>query len=98
MRQKSPEGSGILPSPMRFINLVIDFRKFSSALPFELLTRSLKNRGTILSGPAADPLGKDIIALYRSNSVTKNIKTFWILRCKFGSLRVLRQHFLIVIS
>ena len=64
--------SGILPSPMRFISLVSDFRKLSHALPFDLLSRSLKIRGTNLSGHAADPFGKDIIALYRSKSITKN--------------------------
>ena len=70
--KKCLRGSGILPSPMRFIRLVSDFRKLSHALPFDLLSRSLKIRGTFLSGHAADPIGKDIIALYRSKSVTKN--------------------------
>ena len=64
-------GSGILPSPMSFISLVNDFRKKSPAVSFDLLTKSLKVRGTTLSGTAADPFGEDIIALYRSNSVTK---------------------------
>ena len=74
--KKGPRGSGILPSPMRFISSVSDFRKLSPALPFDLLTRSLKILGTILSGPAADPFGKDIIALYRSKSVTKKLSKF----------------------
>ena len=41
-KKKALRGSGILPSPMRFISLVGDFRKLSSALPFDLLTRSVK--------------------------------------------------------
>ena len=41
-KKKGLRGSGILPSPMRFISLVSDFRKVSSALLFDLLTRSLK--------------------------------------------------------
>ena len=91
--KKGLRGSGILPSPMRFVSLVCDFRKLSPALPFDLLTRSLRFRGTILLGPAADPFGKDIIALYRANSVTKKTMYifFWICSCKFGSLSVLRQ-------
>ena len=40
--KKGLRGSGILPSPMRFISLVSDFRKLTPALPFDLLTRSLK--------------------------------------------------------
>ena len=36
-------GLGILPSPMRFISQVSVFRKLSLAVPFDLLTRSLKN-------------------------------------------------------
>ena len=51
-KKKGLRGSGILPCPMRFISLVSDFRKLSPALPFDLLTRSLKICGTILSGPA----------------------------------------------
>ena len=38
--KKGLSGSGILPSPMRFISLVSDFRILSPALPFDLLTRS----------------------------------------------------------
>ena len=38
---KKERGSGILPSPMRFISLVSDSRNLSPALPFDLL-RSLK--------------------------------------------------------
>ena len=41
-KNKGLRGSGILPSPMRLISLVSDFRKLSLALPFDLLTRSLK--------------------------------------------------------
>ena len=41
-KKKGLSGSSILPSPMRFISLVSDFRKLSPALPFDLLTRSLK--------------------------------------------------------
>ena len=41
-KKKGLSGSGILPSPMRFISLVSDFRKLSPSLPFDLLTRSLK--------------------------------------------------------
>ena len=65
-KKKGLNSSGTLPSPMRFISLVSYFRKLSLALPFDLLARYLKIRGTILSGPAADPFGKDITALYRS--------------------------------
>ena len=32
-KKKGLSGSGILPSPMRFISLVSDFRKLSPALP-----------------------------------------------------------------
>ena len=42
-KKKGLSGSGILPSPMRFISLVSDFRKLRPALRFDLLTRSLKN-------------------------------------------------------
>ena len=42
-KKKGLRGSGILPSQKRFISLVSDFRKLSPALPFDLLTRSLKN-------------------------------------------------------
>ena len=80
-KKKGLSCSGILPSPMRFISLVSDFRKLSSALQFDLLTRSLKISGTILSGPAADPFGKDIITLYRSKPVTKKLFKF----CGFGA-------------
>ena len=76
--KKGLRGSGILPSPMRFVNLVCDFRKLSPALPFDLLTRSLRFRGTILLGPAADPFGKVIIALHRANSVTKKLCVFFL--------------------
>ena len=41
-KKKGLRGSGILPSPLRFISLVSDFRKLSPTLPFDLLTRSLK--------------------------------------------------------
>ena len=75
-KKKGLRGSGILRSLMRFISLVSDFRKLSPALPFDFLTRSLKFLGTILSGPATDPFGKDIIALYRSKSVTKKLFKF----------------------
>ena len=75
-KKKGLRGSGILPSPMRFISLVSDFRELSPPLPFDFLTRSLKIWGNILSGPAADPFGKDIIALYGSKSVTKNYPNF----------------------
>ena len=40
-KKKGLRGSGILPSPMRFISLVSDFRKLSPALTFDFLTRSL---------------------------------------------------------
>ena len=60
---------------MRFIILVSSSRKLSPALPFDLL-RSLKILGTILSGPAADPFGKDNIALYRSKLVMKKLSKF----------------------
>ena len=76
-KKKGLRSSVILLSPMRFISLVSDFRKLSPALPlFDVLTRSLKIRGTILTGPAADPFGKDISALYRSKSVTKKLSRF----------------------
>ena len=75
-KKKGLSGSGILPSPMRFISLVSDFRKLSPALPFDSLTRSLKFLGTFLSGPDADPFGKDNIALYRSKSFTKKLSIF----------------------
>ena len=39
-KKKGLRGSDILPSPMRFISLVSNFRKISPALPFDLLTRS----------------------------------------------------------
>ena len=42
-KKKGLRGSGILPSPKRFISLVSDFRKLSPPLPFDLQTRSLKN-------------------------------------------------------
>ena len=38
-KKKGLRGSGILPSPMRFISLVSHFRKLSPSLPFDLLTR-----------------------------------------------------------
>ena len=41
-KKKGLRGSDILPSPMRFIRLVGGFRKLSPAMPFNLLTRSLK--------------------------------------------------------
>ena len=44
-KKKGLRGLGILPSQMRFISLVSDFRKLSPALPFDLLTRTLKIRG-----------------------------------------------------
>ena len=34
-------GSGILPSPMKLINLVSDFRKLSPALPFDSPKKNL---------------------------------------------------------
>ena len=43
-KKKSLRGSGILPSPMKFISLARDFRKLSPALPFDLITRSLRIR------------------------------------------------------
>ena len=46
-KKKDLRGLGILPSLMRFISLVSDFRKLSPALPFDLLTRSLKNLRTL---------------------------------------------------
>ena len=48
----------------------------SPALPFDLLIRSLKTCVTILSVRAPEPFGKDIIALYTSITVTKNLSTF----------------------
>ena len=41
-KKKGLRGTAILPSPIRFINLVSDCRKLSPAMPFDLLTRSLK--------------------------------------------------------
>ena len=37
-KKKGLRDLGILPSPMRFISLVSDFRKLCPALPFDLLT------------------------------------------------------------
>ena len=43
-KKEGPRGLCVLPSPMRFISLASDFRKLSPALPFDLLTRSLKKK------------------------------------------------------
>ena len=75
-KKKSLSCSGTLSSLIRFRSLVSDFKKMNLALPFELLSRSSKNLRTILSRPASEPFGKDIIALYTSNSVTKKLLTF----------------------
>ena len=57
-KKKVHKGSGILPSPLRFISLVRDLRKFSPAVPFDLLSKSLKNSETSLSGSAPEPFEK----------------------------------------
>ena len=75
-KKKSLRSSGILPFPLRLVSLASNFKKLSPALPFNLLTRSLKTLGNTLSGHAADLFGEDIIALYRSNSVTKKLSKF----------------------
>ena len=65
---------------------------------FVLSSRSDRFRNEC-AGKSADPFGKDIVALYRANSVTKKtMYFFWIFSCKFGSLSVLRQELSIVIS
>ena len=68
-----------MPTPLRLISLVSNLRNLSPALPFDLI----KSRGFGLSRPAPNPFGKDIIALYRSNSVKKYFFYFWICRYPF---------------
>ena len=52
------------------------FQKIKSCTAIRLTNKIFKNLKTILSGTAADPFGKDIIALYRSKSVTKKLFKF----------------------
>ena len=84
---------GSLPSPMRFISLISDFRKLSLALPFDLLTRSLKNEDLLLIRSE-----RTLSLCVGRTRLRKNFELFGIWSCKFSSLRVLRQQFLIVIN
>ena len=49
-KKKDLRGSGYLPTPMRFISLVSDFRILSPALPFDLLAKfeELSNQDLLL--------------------------------------------------
>ena len=67
LKKKGLEGSSIMSSPMRLISFVINF----SFLSFISFVSSRKILGSILSGSAADPFGKDNMALHRSNAVLK---------------------------
>ena len=94
-KKKSLRGSGNSPSPLRLISLVSDFRKLSPALPFDLLTRSLKLLRKILSGHPADLFGKGHYCFEKTKFVCeKTFQLFWIRCCKLGPRRVLRQQFL----
>ena len=73
---KGLRGSGILPSPMRFISLLSDFRKISPALLFDLLTRSLKIWGNILSGPALIRSERTLSLCIGRNRLRKNYLNF----------------------
>ena len=42
-KKKGLRGSGVLPSPMRFISLVSDFRKFKSCTAIRLTNKIFKN-------------------------------------------------------
>ena len=75
-KKKSLSCFGTLPSPIRFRSLISGFKKLSPALPFDLLIRSLKICVKNFTGRAPEPFGTDIIALYTSITVTKNLSTF----------------------